>query len=1544
MNEAESHAFTPKSLRWHGKSQPDFSSWIKGLAVIMTKAYGQPGMLVATGKYYTYPKPDKLSAKVLDSETGEDNITKAHYLNQLGKYEELINEQSKSHFQIYSSIWEMLHPDTIKELSKCQRYKTMEESHDPLILIEELTKIMTLCSTGNIRQDKHKSRIIYNALQQRDKESVLDYYHRTEKAIATQITAGQTPDSDEEQAMDFIYKLDLKIHKAFIQKLDWDEEDAIRMYAASKKSDAAAIFVSSYPNTLEEAYQRVKSYTTGLSTTTTGIQAPHQTVFVHETQDTSPKEGKDEKEKRTRYSREEWGKMTKEQQDAAKSKNNKGRTKCTYCQKPGHTESECRALKQDILVLKKAKERDQRTIAHTTTSLEHEEDDQSEEVVYVHTTEAVLTTGGKPLSEDLVLCDHCASASIFNNKNLLRNIRPSPAITFTGIGGSIDVTQEGDFGDFGVVAYDERASFNVLSVDSLPASASVTYDHSERCHTIVLNNNTYHFKVPGGKKGLPVRKFPNTACTSVLVNTVAQNEATYTKREVDRAKIASELTRMLAYPSLKATSSALSDGVLIDCPVTIQDVQRSIAIYGVPVPSIKGKTTHTTTLPDKIITVDRPAGNKVHLDADIFYVESIPFLLSHGTPLNLLAVTCLANRTEATVRKALDAHIAMYRSHGHIVTSILLDNESSLTSLQEVYQQRGIRVTYAPPGQHVPGAERYIRLMKERCRAIIAAIPCALCRALHIALVYFVTSRINLLPVLSSRANAHAHHRMSPKELLTGIKTSYLRDLRVGFLDYAQMTEPVNETLHNTMKARTRGGVALYPLSNSKGSVRFMALDTGAEVVREKFTVLPMPDVVILHLNALAAKDKKTFSRDPTFLYHGSPVTALDDTDTDTDAHSTPDTFIPLDPEDPHSIADDLNLPSDYHDYDNRGGEPEEVTTPNDNNAQDCDISPTADIGGEERIGGVGGENDTRGDTPSHVTMPDHIIAPTAPKVKFTREPYILRQRHPARTVLTVAGQQQTTHHAYNISIKRALQSHGDSALKALFTECTSLLEKSTFHPVSKKTLTEDQLKKVIRSSCFLKEKNTAEGVFEKLKARIVAGGNQQDKTVYTLEETSSPTVSTAAVFVTAAIAAHQGRHVITMDVETAYLNAKMIEGKPVFMRLDPLITAILSQLDAEFEQFHDSKGATIVKLDRALYGCVESAVLWYKDLRHTLETDGFKVNDYDLCVFNKIVSSEQITVIFHVDDLLSACVHTFALEDLYNVLIKRYGKVKLTRGKKHCYLGMILDFATPGQVSITTPGFIGDIIAEYGTTSHATTPADDDLFVLRPSPLLSAAAAKRFHTFVAKLLYASKRTRPDILTLVAFLTTRVQSPTEDDQAKLDRGMRYIAGTAALGLTLRIEGPIRVTAYIDASFAIHADMRSHTGVYITLGLGSIYCRSSKQKLMTKSSTEAELVGISDALAQVIWFKHFLEAQGHPVTPAHIWEDNESTICLAKTGRSCSERSRHIEIRYFWIHDYLTSGQVTLQHMRTENMIADMFTKPLQGAKFKHFRSLCLNEQ
>ena len=90
---------------------------------------------------------------------------------------------------------------------------------------------------------------------------------------------------------------------------------------------------------------------------------------------------------------------------------------------------------------------------------------------------------------------------------------------------------------------------------------------------------------------------------------------------------------------------------------------------------------------------------------------------------------------------------------------------------------------------------------------------------------------------------------------------------------------------------------------------------------------------------------------------------------------------------------------------------------------------------------------------------------------------------------------------SYNLSIKGTIKSHKDIALRALFTECPSLFGKSTFHPVTKKTLPEEGMRSVIRSSCFMKEKMTPEGTVEKVKARLVAVGDQQDTSIYTLDE-----------------------------------------------------------------------------------------------------------------------------------------------------------------------------------------------------------------------------------------------------------------------------------------------------------------------------------------------------------------------------------------------------------------------------------------------------------
>ena len=163
-----------------------------------------------------------------------------------------------------------------------------------------------------------------------------------------------------------------------------------------------------------------------------------------------------------------------------------------------------------------------------------------------------------------------------------------------------------------------------------------------------------------------------------------------------------------------------------------------------------------------------------------------------------------------------------------------------------------------------------------------------------------------------------------------------------------------------------------------------------------------------------------------------------------------------------------------------------------------------------------------------------------------------------------------------------------------------------------------------------------------------------------------------------------------------------------------------------------------------------------------------------------------------------------------------------------------------------------------------------------------------------------------------------------------------------MGITFEVSEPIRVIAYIDASFAIHPDMKSHTGCVITLGKGAIYAKSGTQRLMSKSSTEAELVALSDASNQVLWTRNFLERQGHPQPPALIYQDNQSTIQLMRNGRSNSERTRHVDIRYFFLHDRITTGDIDIVYLPTTDMIADILTKPLQGELFKKLRKELLN--
>ena len=196
---------------------------------------------------------------------------------------------------------------------------------------------------------------------------------------------------------------------------------------------------------------------------------------------------------------------------------------------------------------------------------------------------------------------------------------------------------------------------------------------------------------------------------------------------------------------------------------------------------------------------------------------------------------------------------------------------------------------------------------------------------------------------------------------------------------------------------------------------------------------------------------------------------------------------------------------------------------------------------------------------------------------------------------------------------------------------------------------------------------------------------------------------------------------------------------------------------------------------------------------------------------------------------------------------------------------------------------------------------------------------------------------------MVTFLTTRVKHPDVDDYKKLKRVIQYLRGMPNLALMLEADDMHVIKWWVDASFAVHPDMKSHTGGTMSLGRGSAYSVCTRQKLNTRSSTESELVAVDDVMPLIMWTQYFLQAQGYDMQENKFFQDNQSTMLLEKNGhKSSSRRSRHINICYFFVTDQIQSKELTVEYCPTEDMVADMFTKPLQGSLFRKFHDAVMN--
>ena len=196
-----------------------------------------------------------------------------------------------------------------------------------------------------------------------------------------------------------------------------------------------------------------------------------------------------------------------------------------------------------------------------------------------------------------------------------------------------------------------------------------------------------------------------------------------------------------------------------------------------------------------------------------------------------------------------------------------------------------------------------------------------------------------------------------------------------------------------------------------------------------------------------------------------------------------------------------------------------------------------------------------------------------------------------------------------------------------------------------------------------------------------------------------------------------------------------------------------------------------------------------------------------------------------------------------------------------------------------------------------AQTPTGEHLFKVNPEcKHLDAPSTMLFHHLVARLIFLTKQARPDILTVVAFLTTWVQFPKWEDYKKLAQVLNYLCTTHDLVLTLEASNPGVAEWWINGTFGNPSNMWSHTGGCLSLGRGMVTSKSTWQKLNTWSSTEAELFTVDDCLPKVLWTRLFLMSQGYSTGDTIIRQDNKSAMLLAENGnRSSSQQTRHLNV-------------------------------------------------
>lgn len=507
-------------------------------------------------------------------------------------------------------------------------------------------------------------------------------------------------------------------------------------------------------------------------------------------------------------------------------------------------------------------------------------------------------------------------------------------------------------------------------------------------------------------------------------------------------------------------------------------------------------------------------------------------------------------------------------------------------------------------------------------------------------------------------------------------------------------------------------------------------------------------------------------------------------------------------------------------------------------------------------------------------------------------------------------------------SYQEAINSHDHAEWReAMKEEMTALKSNHTWELTDR-----PEGRNVVGCKWVFKRKHDEEGKPTRFRARLVAQGFSQKYGV-DFDEVFAPVVKATTVRIMLAIAGIEKLTVRHVDVKTAFLNGDLDEE--IYMKQPP------GFLDPDYPE-------KVCLLKKSLYGLKQSARRWCVKLCDVLESMGFTRSTEDECLFTKTVDGRTIYILCYVDDILLIGADEEELVRIEEELRTHFEIVSL--GNAHHFLGMRLTRDNDGFFALDQSAYISRILTRFNMLD-----AKPSKIPLDPSYLSESDTSEPFlqetmyRSLIGALLYLSISTRPDVATAASMLSRKLSCPTLRDWNEAKRVLRYLKGSIDLSLKLGHKDYDRRSDLIGFIDADHAgdinDRKSNSGFVFLFRGAPISWGCHKQTTVSISSTEAEYVSLSEACQESVAIRRFLdEVDYKQKNPTLVFEDNQSCIQLASCER-IGRRSKHIETRYHYVRDLNETNIIDLNYCPTEDMVADIMTKPLGANKMAKFRAL-----